>query len=67
MGLGLPGTRVRKRLVAIILSILSYAAFGLEMEILPSTLISGRIITLKIQTEISDTDEIQVSNIVPAR
>ena len=64
MGLRIPGTRIRKRLVAILFLLITSSVFSLDMEISPNTLITGRIITLKFETDILITEDISVSNII---
>lgn len=45
-------SRVGKRLVALFFLLLPISIYGFEMNVLPDTLISGRVITLKILTDI---------------
>jgi len=63
MGIKLPGRRVRKRLVALLLLLLSSSLFGQEMSVLPDILITGRVITLKIQTDFLYSENIEVGEL----
>lgn len=63
MGIKSPSSRTRKRLVVFLLLLLPLSLWGFDMEVLPSTLISGRVITLKIQTDIPIEDDIDVSKL----
>lgn len=60
MGIKLPGTEIRKRLVVLFLLLLSSSIFAMEMRVLPDILITGRVITLKIQSDIPDTEKIDI-------
>ncbi|MBN2617569.1 MAG: hypothetical protein JXR64_04580, partial [Spirochaetales bacterium] len=64
MGTNFPGYRNPKRLVAILIFIiLKINIFSYEMEILPEILISGRVITLKVDTGIKEGDFIEIEDV----
>lgn len=63
MGIKSPSSRTGKRLVILFLLLLPVTLFGLDMEILPDILITGRVITLKILTEIPIEDELTISEL----
>jgi len=64
LGCRLSTTGIRKRLVVIFILVFTSFLNSLEMDVLPDILITGRVITLKIQTEILDSTEIEVSELV---
>lgn len=59
MGNYSPGSGIRKRLV-ILLLFLSSSLFSMELEVLPEKPRVGRVLTLKIITEIESTQDIEV-------
>lgn len=63
MGIKSSESGTRKRLVVLLLLLLPFTLFSLEMEVLPSVIITGRVITLKVYTEIPTEDDPTISDI----
>lgn len=63
MGCKKPGSRVRKRLVVIFLLFLAVPLSAFELEVLPEKPVTGRIITLKIWTEVPADKDISAEDI----
>lgn len=63
MGIKLPETGSRKRLVVALCLLLSFRIFGMELEVLPETLITGRVITVKIKTLVPYDESIEAGEI----